>query len=213
VSEATTITATATAIAIAIAARRSPFDGVARGEHPNAAGQIGVRLQADMLASVTQVSTWTRGVQGLEQALAAWLGQPAPALTGQTLQTAHGLLMRTGPEEFLWVAEHTGDNLALLRSQVAPDVGSVTDLSHARCRIRIDGARCLDTLSKLFPIDLRSAAFPTGQLRLTGHHHVPAALHRTGAQTFDIFGMTTYALDQLHALEDAALEYGVAVGV
>ena len=89
-SEATTITATA--------ARRSPFGGVSPGEHPNAAGQIGVRLQAGMLASVTQVSTWTRGVQGLEQALAAWLGQPAPALTGQTLQTAHGLLMRTGPE-------------------------------------------------------------------------------------------------------------------
>lgn len=205
-SEATTITATTTA------ARRGPFDGVSPGEHPNAAGQIGVRLQAGMLASVTQVSTWTRGVQGLEQALAAWLGQPAPALTGQTLQTAHGLLMRTGPEEFLWVAKDTGDNLALLRSRVAPDVGSVTDLSHARCRIRIDGDRCLDTLSKLFAIDLRSAAFPTGQLRLTGHHHVPAALHRTGAQSFDIFVMTTYALDQLHALKDAALEHGVAVG-
>jgi sarcosine oxidase gamma subunit len=50
-------------------------------------------------------------------------------------------------------------------------------------------------------------------VRLTGHHHVPAALHRTGAQAFDIYVFTTYALDQLQALEDAALEYGVAIAV
>ena len=47
-------------------ARRSPFDGHPVGAHPNAAGQTGVRLQAGMLASVTQVSTWISGVHGLE---------------------------------------------------------------------------------------------------------------------------------------------------
>jgi heterotetrameric sarcosine oxidase gamma subunit len=194
-------------------ARRSPFDGHPAGAHPNVAGQTGVRLQAGMLASVTQVSTWISGVHGLEQALAAWLGQPAPALTGETLQRAQGLLMRTGPEEFLWVAEQADGTLAGLRDSVARDVGSVTELSHARCRIRITGDRCLEVLSKLFPVDVRPAAFPTGQLRMTGHHHVPAALHRTGPQAFDIYVFTTYALDQLQALEDAALEYGVAVEV
>ena len=204
VSEATTTT---------LPARRSPFDGHPAGGHPNAAGQTGVRLQAGMLASVTQVSTWISGVYGLELALADWLGQPAPALTGQTLQTAQGLLMRTGPEEFLLVAEQADGTLAGLRDSVARDVGSVTDLSHARCRIRISGEYCLEVLSKLFPVDLRPAAFPAGQVRLTGHHHVPAALHRTGAQAFDIYVFTTYALDQLQALEDAALEYGVAIAV
>lgn len=194
-------------------ARRSPFEGHPAGEYPNAAGQTGVRLQAGMLASVTQVSTWISGVHGLEHALATWLGQPAPARTGQTLQTAQGLLMRSGPEEFLWVAEQADGALAGLRDRVARDVGAVTDLSHARCRIRISGERCLEVLSKLFPVDLRPAAFPNGQVRLTGHHHVPAALHRTGAQAFDIYVFTTYALDQLQALEDAALEYGVAVAV
>jgi sarcosine oxidase gamma subunit len=42
---------------------------------------------------------------------------------------------------------------------------------------------------------------------------VPALLHRTGVDGFDIYVFTTYALDQLHALEDAALEYGVATAV
>ena len=60
-------------------------------------------------------------------------------------------------------------------------------------------------------LDLRAAAFPVGSARLTGHHHVPALLVRTALEGFDILVFTTYALDQLHALEDAALEYGVSV--
>jgi sarcosine oxidase subunit gamma len=84
-------------------------------------------------------------------------------------------------------------------------------LGHARCRIRISGGKCRDTLSKLFAIDLRDAAFPVSQARLTGHHHVPALLHRVGPDQFDIYVFTTYAQDQLHALVDAALEYGVAL--
>lgn len=192
-------------------APRSPFHGHPLGEHPNAAGQIGVRLQAGILPGVTQVSTWISGVPGLENALASGLGQPAPGPTGQTLQTADGLWMRTGPEEWLLVAGQPGDHLARWRRQVAADVGAVTDLSHARCRIRITGDRCRDTLSKLFPVDLREPAFAPGQVRLTGHHHVPATLHRTGADAFDLYVFTTYALDQLHALEDAALEYGVSL--
>ena len=190
---------------------RSPFDGHPAADHPNVAGQIGVRLQAGILPVVMQVSTWIRGVAGLEQARAAWRGAPPPGPTGQTLHTAQGLLMRTGPEEWLLVAEQAGEHTALLRRQVAADVGAVTDLSHARCRIRIEGQRCRDTLSKLYALDLRDAAFPVGQVRLTGHHHVPALLHRTGVDGFDIYVFTTYALDHLHALEDAALEYGVAV--
>jgi len=194
-------------------APRSPFEGDHGGDHPNAAGQIGVRLQAQILASVTQVSTWISGVAGLEQALTGWLDGPPPGPTGQTRESAQGLLMRTGPEEWLLVTEQAGDHTALLRRQVAADVGAVTDLSHARCRIRIEGERCRDTLSKLFAIDLREAAFAVGQVRLTGHHHVPALLHRTGVDRFDIYVFTTYARDQLHALKDAALEYGVAVAV
>ena len=192
---------------------RSPFDGHPAGDHPNAAGQIGVRLRAGILSGVIQISTWIHGLAGLEQALAAWLGIQPPGPTGQAIHTAQGLLMRTGPEEWLLVAEQAGDLTAQLRRQVGADVGSVTDLGHARCRIRIEGGRCRDSLSKLYAIDLREPAFPVGQGRLTGHHHVPALLHRTGVDEFDIYVFTTYALDQLQALEDAALEYGVAVAV
>ena len=98
-----------------------------------------------------------------------------------------------------------------LRQHVPADIGSVTDLGHARCRIRIEGPRCRDTLSKLFAIDLRDAAWPVGELRLTGHHHVPSLLHRLGAQSFDVYVFSTYAFDQLATVLDAAREYGVSL--
>ena len=193
------------------ATRRSPFAGHAVAGHPNAAGQTGVRLQAETLPGAAQISTWISGVQGLEQALTALLGRQPPTQTGQTQATRHGLLVRTGPEEFLLVADHDVDNAAELRRHVPAGIGAVTDLGHARCRIRISGDRCRDTLSKLFPIDLRDAAFPVGQARATGHHHVPALLHRIEHDRFDLYVFTTYAQDQLHVLVDAALEYGVSV--
>ena len=194
-----------------VATQRSPFEGHEHTGRPNAAGAIGVRLAVETLASVTQVSTWITGVAGLEQALVGVLGQRAPAITGSTLRTSQGLVIRTGPEEFLIVAEGPADNTAWLRRHVAADVGSVTDLSHARCRIRIRGNRCRDALGKLFPIDLRDAAFPVEQARLTGHHHVPCLIHRLGVDRFDLYVFSTFAHDQLSTVIDAALEYGVAL--
>jgi len=194
-----------------VAVHRSPFEGHAPTERPNAAGQIGVRLFAQTLPSVTQVSAWITGTAELEQALQAVLGQRPPAVGGNTLRTAQGLVFRTGPEEFLIVADEAADNTVWLRQHVAPAVGSVVDLSHARCRIRIAGDKSRDTLGKLFAIDLREAAFPVEQACLTGHHHVPCLMHRLGSDSFDLYVFSTYAHDQLSTVIDAALEYGVAL--
>ena len=52
---------------------------------------------------------------------------------------------------------------------------------------------------------------PVGELRLTGHHHVPCAAVRTGPDSVDLLVFSTYAFDQLGTLLDAAQEYGVAL--
>lgn len=190
---------------------RSPFVGHVAGKQPNLAGQVGVQLTTSTLASVTLISTWISGLNALQAGMAGVFGNQVPAQTGKTTPTGLGLLMRTGPEEFLLVGDDATDRTAQLRASITADVGSVTDLSHARCRIRIEGAQCRATLNKLFALDLRESAFPVGDVAMTGTHHVPCALHRLGADVFDIFVFTTYAHDQLGTVMDAALEYGVAV--
>ena len=188
---------------------RSPFEGHALGERPALDGSLGVHISAGLVPQAVLVSTWVSGEAGLQAALTQLLGQTPPGPTGQIQATHLGLLMRTGPEEWLLIGDGASDACSVLRAAIGADVGGVTDLSHARCRIKVQGPRCLDTLSKLFALDCRPAAFPIGELRLSGHHHLPCSLHRLGETEFDLYVFTTYAHDQLASLLDAALEYGV----
>lgn len=188
---------------------RSPFEGHTLGERPALDGSIGVQVRAGRLPHAVLLSTWISGEAALTAALTRLLGQTPPGRTGLTLTTGLGLLMRTGPEEWLLVGDGVPDPRPVLRDAIGTDVGGVTDLSHARCRMNVRGTRCLDTLSKLFPLDFRADAFPVGELRLCGHHHLPCGLHRLGLEELDLYVFTTYAHDQLASLLDAALEYGV----
>lgn len=194
------------------AAMRSPFAGHAAGDMPNSAGAIGVRLAAGTLPGAALISTWISGIDGLTGSLRARFGT-VPDVTGQTVATAMGLLARTGPEEFLLLSASAANPVMELRQAVTADIGAVTDLSHARCRIHIEGAQCQTALNKLFALDLRLSAFPVGEVRLTGTHHVPCMLHRLSDNAFDMVVFTTYAYDQLSTVVDAALEYGVSVAL
>lgn len=188
---------------------QSPFAGYVTGRHPSGTSHCGLRLRASLLPQVAQIATWPTGADALFTALAQTLGQDLPRQTGKTLQTRLGLLIRTGPEESLLIG--TGE-LALakeLRAVIDPQTGSVTDLSHARVRVSVEGEAILQTFSKLFALDLRVSAFPVHEARLSGHHHLPALLHRREELAFDLYLFTTYAHDQLHTLIDAGLEYGV----
>lgn len=192
------------------AALRSPFAGHPAGEFPNRAGALGVHLSARLLPGTALVSTWTNGVDGLLAALQSAWG-PMPTRVGACCSTHTGLFLRTGPEEFLVLAHNGLPVIEALREAVPADVGAVVDLGHARCCIRVQGAQCRATLNKLFALDLRDAAFPIGEVRLTGTHHVPCALYRVGDEQFDMLVFSTYAYDQLSTVMDAALEYGVSV--
>lgn len=195
-------------------AHRSPFTGHAAGEFATPAGRVGVRLRAATVPGAVLVATWPAGLAALDRALGAALGAGELAQRpGLASRRDDGLLLRTGPLEFLWLPDHGADPdpVAALRRHVTADVGSVTDLGHARCRIRVEGAQCRATLSKLFALDLREAAFAVGELRQSGHHHVPCTLLRLAPACFDLLVFSSYAFDQLATLKDAALEYGYAL--
>ncbi len=197
--------------AFAMPLRRSPFEGHKPGEQATASGQIGVRLHADTVPGLLLISTWPSGSIALRNVMARTLGASAPARCGQVAQVQAGMLLCTGPEEYLLLTSPGPSRLQELRGHIPGHLGSVTDLGHARCRIHMEGAQCRDTLSKLFALDLREAAWPVGELRQTGHHHVPCTALRLGVDSFDLLVFSTYAFDQLGTLIDAALEYGVGL--
>jgi len=190
---------------------RSPFDGHASGNRPNAAGQIGVHIAASIVPSFTLISTWVNGMPRLLDALTTVFGDTVPQRIGKTARTEFGLLARSGPEEFLLVGDDPSDRAGMLRTLIGADIGSVTDLSHARCRLHIEGPQSRTVLNKLFALDLRESALAHGDIAMTGTHHVPSTLHRLGVNAFDLYVFSTYAYDQLGTLLDASQEYGVGL--
>lgn len=200
---------------MADSALQSPFAAHSVCERPSRDGQIQVHLSAHTLPSVTLISTWPSGTAALCAALDQAFGAtdlfPIPRLTGQTAPCLMGLLLRTGPHEFMLVGDTAADQASVMRRHVACDVGSVLDLSHARVRVQMQGPKALECLGKLFALDFRDHAFPVGSLQLSGHHHVPCSLHRLAETRFDLYLLSTYAHGQLESLMDAALEYGVAL--
>ena len=178
--------------------------------HPTHQGLVQVHMTAQRLQSVTLLSTWASGIEVLTQAVHSALGCTPPAHTGHATACEAGLLMRSGPLEFLLIGAHPApDRVAQLRAHIPAEIGSVLDLSHARIRVQLHGAKAVDVLAKLYALDFRPAAFPVGRFQLTGHHHIPCVLHRLDGQHFELYFLSTYAHGQIGALMDVALEYGV----
>ena len=192
---------------------RSPFTGHHAESQANRQGQIQVHVNAHVLPRVTLISTWLRGEAKLAEALTQALQVSIPQATGKTVQCALGLLMRTGPQEWILIGSTDLDAQATLRSYIHSEVGSITDLSHARCRIHVSGTKVTEALGKLFALDFRSAAFAQNDVALTGHHHVPCTIHRWGEQYFDLYVFSTYAFGQLESLIDASREFGVELSL
>jgi len=178
--------------------------------HPTHQGLVQVHMTAQRLQSVTLLSTWASGIEALTQAVHSALGCTPPAHTGHATACEAGLLMRSGPLEFMLIGTHPApDRVAQLRAHIPAEIGSVLDLSHARIRVQLHGAKAVDALAKLYALDFRPAAFPVGRFQLTGHHHIPCVLHRLDTQHFELYFLSTYAHGQIEALMDVALEYGV----
>lgn len=92
-----------------------------------------------------------------------------------------------GPEQYFVQAEGRGEG-ALARELAASLAGiaSVSDQSHGRVVIRIEGAKARAVLGKGTPVDLHADEFPLGKSALTQMAHVGIHLTRVAEDAFDL---------------------------
>lgn len=193
------------------AGRVGPFDAAMARRQPNREGQVLVRMRAGTLAQLTQIGTWIGGWDALAACLAPLM--PVPAATGQTVWQDGDWIARTGPEDMLVIAAPGSPLPRRIAEVLPPQIGHSLDLSHARCRLRMQGPGVVPSLRKLFALDFREPAFAVSEVRLSGSHHLPALLHRTAPDAFDLYVHTTYAHDQVESVFDAALECGAELSL
>ena len=94
---------------------------------------------------------------------------------------------------------------------VGPSVGAVTPLSHSRTHILIEGAAARQVLSMGIALDFHPQAFPVNGFALTGLHHTPIRVHRSGAVPCELYALRSFALWTWEWLTDAALQRGYEI--
>ena len=140
-------------------------------------------------------------VAGPAKAISAITGK-LPTKVGAALQADGRTLMRTGENQFWIIGPEIDDIAAKLH-----DVAILTQLSHSRTRIFIEGAPTRDVLSKGIPLDFHHSAFKSGTFAMTGLHHTPVLVHCVGENRFVIYALRTFAVCVYEWLTDAALEF------
>jgi sarcosine oxidase subunit gamma len=180
------------------------------GSHGNFANGVGVRLSETQPGSIVQAGAWQGREKDLIAAIKAVTGLALPDGAGSGVFTEAKAAFGIAPGRFLVVDQE--DNLSLsLSAAVTSEIGTITDLSHGRTAIRVEGPKAEWVLPKFFAIDFSLAAFPMGVGRSTVHHDIFAQIQRTGPRQFDLYVFRSFARAFWNALCHASEEVGYEV--
>ncbi len=167
-------------------------DAYRPGRHGPTSDTPGVTISETRPGSIVQVAAWP----GREASLAAVLREAAgldlPMAPGAGTVDGFRCIFDIAPRRWL-VADQAEGLGRTLAAAVAAETGTITDLSHGRTAIRVEGERAEWVLSKLFAIDFAPAAFPFSAGRSTQHHDVFAAIQRTAPDAFDLYVFRSFA--------------------
>ena len=164
---------------------KSPLSGVGAVAHG------GLRLSEHLPGPMTSIAV----LPGQEKAVARGLkplglGFPAP----NTFATS-------GAATLVWTAR----NQAFLIGVAPPDIAgaALTDQSDGWAALRLEGPEVSDALMRLYPLDLRTAAFPVGAAARAPLNHMQSILMRTGPYAVDILVFRSMARTAWHEIEAA----------
>jgi heterotetrameric sarcosine oxidase gamma subunit len=192
--------------------RNSVLLGVLKsGGRDGAGGKRRLRLGEARDRGLVQVAAFPGTAMALATAVRPVLGTGLPTTVGEAAAVSSRLFLKVGPEQF-WIISRDNEDLAgALESVVAPTVGSVTPLSHSRTCIWIDGRSSREVLATGIALDLHSDVFRRYCFALTGLHHTPLMILRSGESRYELYALRTFAVWTWEWLIDAALPFGYEI--
>lgn len=189
----------------------SPLEPVLRtGRYANTAAKIGVVLSEVSPGSILQVAAWPDTDAKVREAISKVLklkldGEPGAGAVARSA-AAFGI----APARYLVVTDEEGAAERLVKA-IPASVGSVTDLSHGRTAIRIEGEKAEWLLAKFFAVDFSRPKFPVGRGVSTNHHDVFAQIQRRSENCFELYVFRSFARSFWKALCHGAEEIGYEV--
>ena len=144
------------------------------------------------------------------------IGLAPPTQALQSVAKDSISLLWLGPDEWLLVADHTNGTvaerlMATLRAGLAGPGIAIVDVSDSYAVIGLSGANACALLAKGCPLDLHPAKFPPGQVAQTVVGRADVIVHRIDESGFELYVRRSFAQYLWLWLEDAGVEFGVAL--
>jgi sarcosine oxidase subunit gamma len=192
--------------------RNSVLVGVLKsGGRDGVGGERRLRVGEARGWRLVQVAAFPGTAMALATAVRPVLGTDLPTSMGEAAAVSSRLFLKVGPEQF-WIITRDNEDLArALESVVPPTVGNVTPLSHSRTCIWIDGPSSREVLAAAIALDLHPDVFRRHCFAMTGLHHTPLMILRSGESRYELYALRTFALWTLEWLIDAALPFGYEI--
>lgn len=159
-------------------------------------------------AAILQVQAWPDTLEAVESTLSEMLELSGMPPAGSAGWFHNGSLCALGTGRFM--VSTTSDAIAeSLRIAFAADQATVTDVTHGRTVLRLEGAAAAELLSRCVALDLDAAAFPADRVAQTAIHHVDVLIHRLTDTSFEIWTLRSFAASLAEWMIDAGAEIGV----
>lgn len=166
-----------------------------------------VRLSEIRPGSILQVSAWPDTLGAVEAAIIDLLGVQAPAL-GKAHADPNLTVAAIAPGRFL-ISGMAPDLAMRFAAALPSEDGAVTDMSHGRAILRVEG-EAAELLARAVALDLHPSVFPPGRVAQTMVHHIDVLIHRLTMIRFDLWVARGFAESLLDWLLDAGVEIGVS---
>ncbi|WP_189521194.1 MULTISPECIES: sarcosine oxidase subunit gamma family protein [unclassified Mesorhizobium] len=148
---------------------------------------------------IVQIEGWDATLAKFEASVSRALGAPLPAAVGETVRHAEVLIVRVAPRRFWLMSEAGAKPLT-----IDPELGCSVSLGEGRLRLRMDGTRLPEILSKCVAVDWSSPAAAPGRAWQTAFHHVPVLLLRTAETACDLIVPRSFAKSLTDWIADSA---------
>ena len=174
---------------------------------PPASREAALTLREVRPGTILQVAAWPGNPGAVRTVIGELLGFAAPQ-TGTASANPNATVAAVAPGRYL-IAAAGPDLVARFEAALLSADGAVTDLSHGRVILRLEGAGAPALLCKAVALDLHPAAFPVGRVAQTTIEHIDVVIHRLSDTMFDLWVLRSFAESLAEWLLDAGLEEGI----
>lgn len=159
--------------------------------------------------SILQLQAWPDTLETVRQVIVEITGIEAPGL-GQAAAASGATIAAIAPGRFLLSAE-ADDLIQKFEAALPASDAAVTDISHGRVILKLEGQAAANVLATSVALDLDLSAFPPGRVAQTMIHHVDVVMQRRSETRFDLWVLRSFAESLAEWLLDQAVPFTAGI--